>query len=89
MNFWKTFGASLLAFAVTSALVIGAVIFFIFQLLLSFEVETGTVPNQSVLYINLTEDITDAPTASPLGALDATTMTLSEPVTIQIGRAHV
>ena len=82
MNFWKTFGASLLAFAVTSALVIGAVIFFIFQLLLSFEVETGTVPNQSVLYINLTEDITDAPTASPLGALDATTMTLSEPVTI-------
>ena len=82
MNFWKTFGASLLAFAVTSALVIGAVIFFIFQFLLSFEVETGTVPNQSVLYINLTEDITDAPTASPLGALDATTMTLSEPVTI-------
>ena len=82
MNFWKTFGASLLAFVVASALVVGAVVGLIFNILLSFNLETESVPNQSVLYINIAEDVTDAPPASPLGVIDPTTMTITEPVTI-------
>ena len=82
MNFWKTFGASLLAFVVASALVVGAVVGLIFNILLSFNIETETVPSQSVLYINIAEDVTDAPPASPLGVIDTTTMTFTEPVTI-------
>lgn len=82
MNFWKTFGASLLAFVVASALVVGAVVGLIFNILLSFNIETETIPSQSVLYINIAEDVTDAPPASPLGVIDTTTMTFTEPVTI-------
>ncbi len=82
MSFWKTFGASLLAFVVASALVVGAVISLFFNILLSINVETEDVPSQSVLYINIAEDVTDAPPASPLGVLDTSTMTFSEPVTL-------
>ena len=82
MNFWKTFGASLLAFVVASALVVGAVVGLIFNILLSFNIETETIPSQSVLYINIAEDVTDAPPSSPLGVIDTTTMTFTEPVTI-------
>ena len=82
MSFWKTFGASLLAFVVASAAVVGAVITLFFNILLSINVETGGVPEQSVLYINIAEDVTDAPPASPLGALNPSTMTFSEPVTL-------
>ena len=74
MNFWKTFGASLLAFVVASAIVVGSIIVLIFNLLLPFNVETESVPEQSVLYINLAEDITDAPSTSSFSNLDPTAL---------------
>ena len=82
MNFWKTFGASLLAFAVAAAVVVVGSIAFLFNILLSLNVETETLPDQSVLYINLSENITDAPATSALGTLDPTSMTFSESITI-------
>ena len=82
MNFWKTFGASLLAFAVAAAVVVVGSIAFLFNILLALNVETETLPDQSVLYINLSENITDAPATSALGTLDPTSMTFSESITI-------
>ena len=82
MNFWKTFGASLLALVVASALVVVGVISLIFNILFSINIETESVPNQSVLFINTAEDINDAPPASVLGSIDPTAMTLTKPLTI-------
>ena len=82
MNFWKTFGASLLALVVASTLVVVGVISLIFSILFSINIETESVPNQSVLYINIAEDVTDAPPASVLGAIDPSAMTITKPVTI-------
>lgn len=82
MNFWKTFGASLLALVVASALVVVGVISLIFNILFSINLETESVPNQSVLFINTAEDINDAPPASVLGSIDPTAMTLTKPLTI-------
>lgn len=82
MNFWKTFGASLLAFAVTSFVVIAIVVSLIFSMLLSLNIEIEDVRDESVLYINFAEDINDAPPTSTLGILDPTSMTLSEPLTL-------
>jgi protease-4 len=83
MKFWKSFGASLLAVIVA----MGTALCFVFVLglvfILSFNIDMGEgVPKQSVLYINLTEDISDAPTASTFGTFDPTAMTFSEPITI-------
>jgi protease-4 len=82
MNFWKTFGASLLAFAVAAAVVVIGSISFLFNIILSLDVETDTLPNQSILYINIAENITDAPPASALGTLNPTSMTFNEPISI-------
>lgn len=82
MNFWKTFGASLLAFAVAAAVVVIGSISFLFNIILSLDVETNTLPNQSILYINIAENITDAPPASALGTLNPTSMTFNEPISI-------
>ncbi len=82
MNFWKTFGASLLALVVASALVVVGVISLIFNILFSINLETESIPNQSVLFINTAEDINDAPPASVLGSIDPTAMTLTKPLTI-------
>lgn len=82
MNFWKIFGASLLAIVVAS--VLSGVVFLCFcvSLLFSLEFETNVVPERSVLYINLSEDIIDGPPTSTMGVLDTSTFTFSQPVTI-------
>ena len=82
MNFWKTFGASLLAFAVTSVVVIVIIVSLIFNMLLSLNFEMEDVRDESVLYIDFTEDINDAPSTSAFGVLDPTSMTMSEPLTL-------
>lgn len=82
MNFWKTFGASLLALVVASTLVVVAFISLFVNILLSINMDAESIPNQSVLYINIAEDITDAPSATPLGAFDPSTMTFNTPVTL-------
>ena len=82
MNFWKTFGASLLAFVVVS--VVSAIIFISFcvGMIFSLNIKVDDVQDNSVLYINLAENITDAQSVSPLGAFDPTSMTLTESVNL-------
>lgn len=82
MNFWKVFGASLLAIVVASVLSMVVFICFFVSLLFSFEFETEVVPEKSVLYINLSEDIIDGPPTSTMGVLDPSSLTFSQPVTI-------
>lgn len=82
MNFWKSFGASLLAFVSISFMYIGAFIAICIGIILTLDMEVESVPKQSILYINLSESVTDAPPASTFGVIDPTTMTFEEPVTI-------
>ena len=82
MNFWKTFGASMLAWVVG---VVGIFIFAIGSLvsaLLDMNIESEGVKQESVLYINIGENIVDAPMASPLGGIDPMSMSVSEPLTL-------
>ncbi len=82
MNFWKTFGAAMLA------VFIGLIGYFIaiallgVSLVASFNTEPPKVPAHSVLYIDLAEDIVDAPRVSSLSSIDMQTMTIVEPITI-------
>ncbi len=84
MNFWKTFGASLLAFVVVS--VVTAIIFVTFcigvVLNLSIDTEDKSVADDSILYINLNENIVDAPLASAMGSLDPLSMSISTPLAL-------
>jgi protease-4 len=82
MNFWKTFGASLLALVVASTMVVVGVISLIFSILFTVNLETEGVQSESVLFINIADNITDAPPASVLGSINPTAMTLSTPITI-------
>lgn len=82
MNFWKTFGASLLALVVASTFVVVGIIALVLNTLFSINLEGANIPNQSVLYINIAEDVTDAPLASTMGAFDTSSMTISTPVTL-------
>lgn len=83
MNFWKSFGASLLAIIVATALSLALVLGLGFSMLFSLNMmEEPGVERQSVLYIDLAENIVDAPTSSALGVLDPSTMTFVEPITI-------
>lgn len=82
MNFWKTFSASMLAW------VVGFVGIFVFAIgslissLLSMDTSNMGVKEESILYINISKDIADAPMASPLGGLDPMAMSINEPLTL-------
>lgn len=82
MKFWNVFGASLLAIVVASMLSVAAFVMFCIVLLFSFDFETEVVPKQSVLYINLSENIIDSPTTSTIGVIDPMTFEFTEPITI-------
>ena len=82
MKFWNVFGASLLAIIVASMLSVAAFVMFCIVLLFSFDFETEVVPKQSVLYINLSENIIDSPTTSTIGVIDPMTFEFTEPITI-------
>ena len=82
LTFWKVFGASLLAFVATSVLSVIIFIITIISIICSFEFETETIPQKSVLYINLSEDIIDGPLTSAMGTIDPMTFEFTEPVTI-------
>ena len=82
MNFWKTFGATLLAFVVISVASAIGFIGFCLSIMLSLDMEVKGVSEESVLYIDMSDDIVDAPLSSALGAIDPTSMTIKEPMTI-------
>lgn len=81
MKFFKLFAAALLAFVAGSFLT--AVIWFavIMGIVLSFGTDT-TVPQESVLEINLAEDITDAPQNDPLELFDVESMSIKGSVSL-------
>lgn len=82
MNFWKSFSASLLATALGVVVFILFVISSIGGIASLFETEQPTIPSQSVLYIDLAEDIVDAPLLSPLGTFDPSSMEFYAPITM-------
>lgn len=78
MNFLKMFGASMLAWIVG---IVGIFVFAIGSLvgaLLKMNAGESGVKSESILYINIGEDITDAPTSSPLGGFDPMSMSVTE-----------
>ena len=81
MDFWKSFGASLLAIVVS----IGAFFFLTMMLIVgiaaAIDSEVETVNEESILYIDLNENIIDAPATSLLGNVDPMDMTVEEPMT--------
>ena len=82
MNFWKTFFAALLALVVGSIAMFILSIIFGFSLLASMSIPAVTVPERSVLCINLNESIIDSPNISPLNNINPETMTLETPITL-------
>lgn len=82
MNFWKTFFAALLALVVGSIAMFILSIIFGFSLLASMSIPAVTVPERSVLCINLNESIIDSPNLSPLNNINPETMTLETPITL-------
>lgn len=82
MNFWKSFSASLLATAVGVVAFIFFIISSIGSIATLFETEQPIVPTESVLRIDLAEDIVDAPLISPLGVFDPSSMQFYSPITM-------
>ncbi|MBE6210710.1 MAG: signal peptide peptidase SppA [Rikenellaceae bacterium] len=81
MKFLKVFLAALLAVVVGGVLSSLLWIFIFIGLAGSMESTTVVKPN-SVLVVDLAEDITDAPSANPLGAIDFNTMTIRKQLSL-------
>ena len=78
MNFLKMFGASMLAWIVG---IVGIFVFAIGSLLsalLSMNMNEMGIKEESVLYINIGENITDSPSSSPLSGFDPMSMSVTE-----------
>ena len=78
MNFLKMFGASMLAWIVG---IVGIFVFAIGSLLsalLSMNMDEMGIKEESVLYINIGENITDSPSSSPLSGFDPMSMSVTE-----------
>ena len=82
MNFWKSFGASMLAIGICTVVAIIFLVSFIISLASSFEPELPTTKPDTILYIGLDEDVTDSPGASAIGSFDASSMSLYKPLTL-------
>ena len=81
MKFLKVFLAALLAVVVGGVLSSLLWLFIFIGLAGSMESTTVVKPN-SVLVVDLAEDITDAPSANPLGAIDFNTMTVRKQLSL-------
>ena len=84
MKFWKIFGASMAAVAIGIVVTIFVLMSFGSKLMSMFDlgVEAPKLEQQTVLYIDLSEDIVDAPRSSLLGNFDITTATYTQPITL-------
>lgn len=84
MNFWKTFGAAMAAFGCGMIMLI--IIFIILSIkilsLFNLELPKHEVKPQTVLCIDLAENIVNAPRVSTLGEFDTSTLTFSQPLTM-------
>ena len=82
MNFWKMFSASMLAWIVG---IVGIFVFAIGSLvssLLNMNMGEVGIKEESVLYINIGEPITDAPSSSPLSGFDPMSMPVTESLSL-------
>ena len=84
MNFWKIFGATVAACGSCMVIIIICTIIFSNSLLSMFNIkmEQEVVKPQTILCIDFAEDIIDAPTVSPFGVFDTTTMSFTQPLTL-------
>lgn len=81
MKFMKTFLAALLAVVVGGVVSSLLWVFIFIGLAGSMESTTAVKPN-SVLVVDLAEDITDAPSANPLGAIDFQSFTVRKSLSL-------
>ena len=81
MKFMKTFLAALLAVVVGGVVSSLLWVFIFIGLAGSMESTTAVKPN-SVLVVDLAEDITDAPSANPLGAIDFQSFTVRKTLSL-------
>lgn len=82
MNFLKMFSASMLAWIVG---IVGIFVFAIGSLvssLLNMNMGEVGIKEESVLYINIGEPITDAPSSSPLSGFDPMSMSVTESLSL-------
>lgn len=82
MNFLKMFSASMLAWIVG---IVGIFVFAIGSLvssLLNMNMDEVGIKEESVLYINIGEPITDAPSSSPLSGFDPMSMSVTESLSL-------
>lgn len=82
MNFLKMFSASMLAWIVG---IVGIFVFAIGSLvssLLNMNMSEVGIKEESVLYINIGEPITDAPSSSPLSGFDPMSMSVTESLSL-------
>ena len=82
MNFWKTFWASMLSWAVGFGILFFVIIVMFVSMIISIipEIEESSATG-NILCINLNENIVDAPAVSIMSGLDATSLTVSETLT--------
>ncbi|MBO5831312.1 MAG: signal peptide peptidase SppA [Alistipes sp.] len=80
MNFWKTFVAALAAVVVGFGVVFIFSIIFGVSLLGAFGGESTATPKDSVLYIDLSESITDSPSSTP--EIDINSLSMDSSITI-------
>lgn len=80
-DFFKTLGASLLAWIIGFGLLIFVIIGLIVALLSSLPSDNTTIPNNSVLCIDFNAPIVDAPATSLFSSLDSS-MNIVEPITM-------
>ena len=82
MNFWKSFGASMLAIGICTAIAVTVILTTTFSIMKSFEAEVPSTQDHTVLYISLDENITNAPGASAMGSFNITDASFDISVTL-------
>ena len=84
MKFWKIFGASMAAVTIGIVVILFVLASFgsKFSSMFDLKVDMPKVEQQTVLYIDLSEDIVDAPRTSLFSNFDITTATYTQPITL-------
>lgn len=82
MDFWKSFGASLLAWVVGLGGLFFLMIASIVGIVASMKPAVEPVKEDTILCIDLAENINDAPSASVIGTLNSSNMAFETPITI-------
>ena len=82
MNFWKMFSASILAWIVGIVGVCFIAVGSLMGIALSLNSSDTVIKGDSILYIHVNSNITDAPISSPMGGFDPMSLSVSESVTL-------